>query len=39
MHGVCGNGTCRNTPGNFQCDCNSGYRSSDIMKICMGKKI
>ena len=36
MHGVCGNGTCRNTPGNFQCDCNPGYRSSDIMKICMG---
>lgn len=38
LSGVCGNGTCRNTPGHFECDCNPGYRSSEIMKICMGKK-
>lgn len=36
VHGVCGNGTCRNTEGSFKCDCNEGYTSNDMMKVCMG---
>lgn len=39
MHGVCGNGTCRNTPGNFLCDCKEGYESTMMMQVCMGKLI
>lgn len=39
MHGVCGDGVCRNTPGNFQCDCKEGYESSSIMQVCVGQYI
>jgi hypothetical protein len=38
MHGVCGDGTCRNTPGNFICDCKEGYESTMMMQVCMGKQ-
>lgn len=38
MHGVCGDGTCRNTPGNFICDCKEGYESTMLMQVCMGKQ-
>jgi hypothetical protein len=38
MHGVCGDGTCRNTPGNFICDCKEGYESAMMMQVCMGKQ-
>ena len=31
----CGNGTCVNVPGGFQCDCNAGFESS-MMMMCMG---
>jgi Calcium-binding EGF domain len=37
MHGVCGNGTCRNTPGNFKCDCFEGFESTAMMQVCMGE--
>ena len=37
MSGVCGKGTCRNTPGNFICDCEEGYESTMMMQVCMGK--
>lgn len=37
MHGVCGDGVCRNTPGNFECDCKEGYESSSMMRVCMGQ--
>lgn len=38
MHGVCGNGNCRNIPGDFVCDCNEGYRTMNMMQVCMGKQ-
>lgn len=38
MHGVCGNGTCKNAPGTFFCDCNEGFESAMMMQVCIGKK-
>lgn len=35
---VCGSGVCRNTPGDFVCDCKEGYRTMAPMQVCMGKK-
>lgn len=37
MHGVCGDGTCKNIPGSFDCDCKEGYATAPMMQICMGK--
>ena len=37
-HNVCGNGTCINVPGTFECKCDTGYASGIMMmKTCMGK--
>lgn len=33
---VCGNGVCKNIPGDFICVCNEGYRTMAPMQICMG---
>jgi hypothetical protein len=30
--------TCRNVPGSCQCGCHSGYRLSNDMKTCQGRK-
>jgi Calcium-binding EGF domain. len=38
MHGVCGDGVCQNTPGNFICNCKEGYESTMMMQVCMGKQ-
>lgn len=37
MHGVCGDGTCKNVPGSFVCDCNEGFESAMMMQVCVGK--
>lgn len=36
-HGICANGTCRNTAGSFRCDCNEGYEDVMMMQMCMGE--
>lgn len=34
---VCGNGVCKNIPGDFICECNEGFRTMAPMQVCMGK--
>lgn len=34
---VCGDGVCKNIPGDFICECNEGFRTMAPMQICMGK--
>ena len=34
---TCGPGACVNTPGTFECQCDTGYNSHPVMKVCMGK--
>lgn len=36
---VCGNGVCKNIPGDFICECNEGFRTMAPMQICMGKQL
>lgn len=33
---VCGNGVCKNIPGDFTCECNEGFRTMAPMQVCMG---
>lgn len=33
---VCGNGVCKNIPGDFICECNEGFRTMAPMQVCMG---
>ncbi|XP_048583421.1 fibrillin-1 isoform X2 [Nematostella vectensis] len=33
--GMCVNGKCRNTNGDYTCDCNSGYRNDATQKLCL----
>lgn len=36
---LCGQGTCVNTPGSFECKCLHGYESGFmLMKSCMGRQ-
>lgn len=36
---LCGQGTCVNTPGSFECECLRGYESGFmLMKNCMGRQ-
>ena len=36
---LCGQGTCVNTPGSFECECFHGYESGFMMmKNCMGRQ-
>lgn len=34
--GVCGDGTCINTPGRFRCECNPGFEPVMMEQMCMG---
>jgi len=35
--GVCGKGTCKNTPGGFTCECEEGYETAQLKQVCTGK--
>ena len=36
--GICGNGTCINTEGSYQCECVYGFTYDEMSSLCLGKR-
>lgn len=36
---ICGTAVCKNTPGDFECECAEGYRYSPTSKSCEGRVV
>lgn len=37
--GICGTAVCKNTPGDFECECAEGYRYNPTSKSCEGRVV
>lgn len=36
---ICGTAVCKNTPGDFECECSEGYRFNPTSKACEGRTV